>query len=389
MVPMSRTMSMPGVPAGTTNIDACRCGRPSGLVSAKTSTMSATDAFVMNHLWPSMTHSSPSLVAVVPMTVGSAPAKNGSVSANALEISPRRFGQSHRSFCASVAPSASSSMFPLSGACTPKIVIDIMHRPMISDISASFIWPKPVAAELRVGNAPQSPCAFTCSCRWRLTGCHSSAVIRSKIGSSGISSRSMNARIQTSFSSNSGSVDIMKAGMESAQRLVMEGKAVGIGEIGRPHFPVPTEIKDASNQIMIYGMQLAKEAGCPVVLHTESATPENMREMALMADKVGLPRNKVVKHYSPPLVLEEENSGLFPSVLAKKESTLEALGKGLALLPGNGLSGRSRRPGAVLSITTVPKRTLSLLQSGQMTEEQAFKIHVDNPLAVYGIKVRS
>ena len=29
-------------------------------------------------------------------------------------------------------------MFPLSGACTPKIVIDIMQRPMISDISASF-----------------------------------------------------------------------------------------------------------------------------------------------------------------------------------------------------------------------------------------------------------
>ena len=29
-------------------------------------------------------------------------------------------------------------MLPLSGACTPKIVIDIMQRPMISDISASF-----------------------------------------------------------------------------------------------------------------------------------------------------------------------------------------------------------------------------------------------------------
>jgi TatD-related deoxyribonuclease len=183
-------------------------------------------------------------------------------------------------------------------------------------------------------------------------------------------------------------VDIMKAGMESAQRLVMEGKAVGIGEIGRPHFPVPAEIKDASDQIMIYGMQLAKEAGCPVVLHTESATPENMREMALMADKAGLPRNKVVKHYSPPLVLEKENSGLFPSVLAKKEPTLEALGKGSRFFLETDYLDDLRRPGAVLSITTVPKRTMSLLQSGQMSEEQAFKIHVDNPLTVYGIKVR-
>ncbi len=183
-------------------------------------------------------------------------------------------------------------------------------------------------------------------------------------------------------------IEIMKAGMESAQRLVLDGKAVGIGEIGRPHFPVPLEISEASNQIMSYGMQLAKEAGCPVVLHTESATPENMREFAGMADKVGLPRNKVVKHYSPPLVLEAENSGLFPSVLAKKESTIEALGKGSRFLLETDYLDDLRRPGAVLSITTVPKRTTSLLQSGQMTEEQAFKIHVDNPQEVYGISVR-
>jgi TatD-related deoxyribonuclease len=184
-------------------------------------------------------------------------------------------------------------------------------------------------------------------------------------------------------------IEIMKAGMESAQKFVLDGKAVGIGEIGRPHFPVSKEIHEASNQIMSYGMQLAKEAGCPVVLHTETATPENMGEIALMADRVGLPRNKVVKHYSPPLVLEEENYGLFPSVLAKKESTLEALQKGSRFFLETDYLDDLRRPGAVLSITTVPKRTITLIQSGQMTEEQAYKIHVDNPFEVYGITVKT
>ena len=119
--------------------------------------MSATDALVMNHLWPLITHSSPSWTAVVPMTVGSAPALNGSVSANALEISPRRLGQSQRSFCASVAPWASSSMLPLSGACTPKIVIDIMQRPMISDISASFSCPKPAPPSFGIEERAPEP----------------------------------------------------------------------------------------------------------------------------------------------------------------------------------------------------------------------------------------
>jgi TatD-related deoxyribonuclease len=184
-------------------------------------------------------------------------------------------------------------------------------------------------------------------------------------------------------------IEIMEAGMESAQKLVLEGKAVGIGEIGRPHFLVPPEINIASNQIMSYGMQLAKEAGCPVVLHTESATPENMREMALIADKVGLPREKVVKHYSPPLVMEEENCGLFPSILAKRTFTQEALGKGARFFLETDYLDDLRRPGVVLPIVTVPKRTISLMQSGQMSEEQAFKIHVDNPMRVYGIEVRS
>ncbi len=160
----------------------------------------------MNHLWPLMTHSSPSSAAVVPITVGSAPAKNGSVRAKALEISPRMLGHNQRSFCSSVAPWASSSMFPLSGAWTPKIVIDTMQRPMISDISASLSCPKPGPPSFGSRKAPHRPRSFTCACRWRLTASHSSGGSSSRIGSSGTISRSMNSRIHTSSASNSASV---------------------------------------------------------------------------------------------------------------------------------------------------------------------------------------
>jgi TatD-related deoxyribonuclease len=182
--------------------------------------------------------------------------------------------------------------------------------------------------------------------------------------------------------------EIMKAGMDEAQRLVLERKAIGIGEIGRPHFPVPEEILSASNEIMLYGMVLAKEAGCPVVLHTESATPESMREIAQMADRAGLPRYKVVKHYCPPLVTEDENSGLFPSVLASRTAVSEALNKSTRFMMETDYLDDLSRPGAVMAITTVPKRTKALLQSASMSEEQARIIHCDNPRKVYGIEVR-
>jgi len=178
--------------------------------------------------------------------------------------------------------------------------------------------------------------------------------------------------------------DLMIGGMDIAAEYVSDGKALAIGEVGRPHFPVSSEVWSASNQILEHGMALAKRTGCAIVLHTESATPDNMRELAQMADRAGLDRGKVVKHYCPPLVLPEENSGLMPSVLVGRDSAERALRKGTRFMMETDFLDDPKRPGAVLAITTVPKRTKALMQKGLMTEEQAYKIHVDNPRGTYG-----
>lgn len=178
--------------------------------------------------------------------------------------------------------------------------------------------------------------------------------------------------------------EIVVRGMEIAAEYVSDGRALAIGEVGRPHFPVSTEVWRASNEILELAMALAKRVDCAIVLHTESATPENMRELAQMAERVGLDKNRVVKHYSPPLILPEENFGLMPSVLVGRDSAERALRKGTRFLMETDFLDDPRRPGAVLAITTVPRRTKTLLQKGMMTEEQAYKIHVDNPRMSYG-----
>ena len=178
--------------------------------------------------------------------------------------------------------------------------------------------------------------------------------------------------------------DVMMAGMDIAAEYVREGKALAIGEVGRPHFEVSDAVLEASNEILAYALTLGKDADCAVVLHTEVGTKETMMNLAEMADSAGLDKGRVVKHYSPPIVLHEENLGLMPSVLAGKEAVLEALSKGSRFLMETDFLDDPRRPGAVLAITTVPKRTLRLLGEGQMTEEQAHEIHLDNPMRVYG-----
>ena len=178
--------------------------------------------------------------------------------------------------------------------------------------------------------------------------------------------------------------EIMLRAMDIAAEYVKDGRALAIGEVGRPHFPVSRDVWHASNDILQHGMRLAREVGCAIVLHTESATPESMKELAEMADRVGLARNKVVKHYCPPFVLPEENHGLMPSVLAGKDAAKAALTKGTRFLMETDFLDDPKRPGAVLAIATVPKRTLGLMKQGLMTEEQAHKIHRDNPRETYG-----
>lgn len=178
--------------------------------------------------------------------------------------------------------------------------------------------------------------------------------------------------------------EIMMEGMEVAADFVREGKAIAIGEVGRPHFPVSQEQLAASNEVMSRAMSLGKELGCAVVLHTESATPASMAELAGMADKAGLPRWRLVKHYCTPLVLDEENHGLMPSVLAGRDAVKEALAKGTRFMLETDFLDDPRRPGAVLDIRTVPKRTTSMMRDGLMTEEQAIAIHEENPGRTYG-----
>jgi TatD-related deoxyribonuclease len=178
---------------------------------------------------------------------------------------------------------------------------------------------------------------------------------------------------------------MMMGTLEDAQKLVLEGKAIGIGEVGRPHYEVPPEELEAHNRIISYAMELASDADCAVQLHTEDTGPKQFLEFARMADKAGLDRHKVMKHFSGPMVSVDENHGLTPSLIATRTVVTEGLKKGTNFLMETDYMDMLSRPGAVLGPKTVPRRTKELLRNGTLTEEDAHKIHVENVEKVYGI----
>ena len=175
--------------------------------------------------------------------------------------------------------------------------------------------------------------------------------------------------------------------IETALEFVHEGKAHGIGEVGRPHWPVSDEIWSRSNALLIDTMKLAAKEGIPLQLHVEGESDETYGDLAIMADKAGLDRKKLVRHYAPANVDASYTHGLTPSVLAGSGSievimdTFEKSSHGFML--ETDYMDDLRRPGAVLGPKTVPKRTRQLLEAG-LDEEILYRCHKDLPELIYG-----
>jgi len=169
-------------------------------------------------------------------------------------------------------------------------------------------------------------------------------------------------------------------GLKLAARYIEDKKADAIGEIGRPHFPVSEEIWEASNEIILEGMGIAKDIDAPVVLHTESATEKTWKDMSAMAEKARIDKNKVIKHYSPPIV-DSRNFGIFPSIIASRKNIREALKQGTRFLLETDFMDEPTRPNAVLPIESVPRRARWIIQ--EYGEDTWMEI-MDNAKRIYG-----
>ncbi|MDI9646492.1 MAG: TatD family hydrolase [Archaeoglobales archaeon] len=178
--------------------------------------------------------------------------------------------------------------------------------------------------------------------------------------------------------------EIMKEALEVAGKYVAEGKAVAI-KSGRPHYEVSEKVWKLSNEVLMHAFEIAKDVDCAIQLHTESYNREGMEEIAKMAEKAGLKKERVIKHFSPPLVKDFEEIGIFPSVIASGNNVLEAASQGDRFFVETDYIDDRNRPGAVLGPKTVPKKVKELIS--KYGEDIAYKICVENIEKIYGIEL--
>ncbi len=178
-------------------------------------------------------------------------------------------------------------------------------------------------------------------------------------------------------------VEEMTRGIDLASKLIQRGMANAIGEIGRPHFPVPDSVVSDCNSMIRYAMEKAKDVNCAVVLHTEDLDKNSLSQLEEMAYSTGMDSHRLVKHHEKPENLAW-NSGVTASILASRRNVHEALKIGKSFMLETDYVDDRSKPDKVIPSDSVPKRAMMIKAENESWEEIFYNIFTNLPSRVYG-----
>ena len=179
-------------------------------------------------------------------------------------------------------------------------------------------------------------------------------------------------------------VEVHSRALDLAGEWVREHRAVALGEVGWPHFPVPEELRQAARQIFRHALEVAHDVGCPAVVHCEDLDAGGYRELSDLARAVGMPPERVVKHYARSYLGPPGRSGITPSFLARRELVSSTLGDAGPWFLETDFLDDPCRPGAVLDIATVPRRAVAMARQDPDRLERLRIPFVDSVRRLYG-----
>lgn len=177
---------------------------------------------------------------------------------------------------------------------------------------------------------------------------------------------------------------LQRAALELAGTWVREKRAVALGEVGHPHFPVDPLVEEAAGEAFRHALAVAHDVGCPVVVHSADLDPAGYRRLAQEAAAAGLPAGRVVKHYTRRRVAPDESGGIVPSYLARRELVREVNGDPAPWFLETDFLDDPSRPGAVLDLETVPRRARALAEGPADAGERLWVPFVESVERVYG-----
>jgi TatD-related deoxyribonuclease len=181
-----------------------------------------------------------------------------------------------------------------------------------------------------------------------------------------------------------GALALQRDALDLAGHWVRERRAVALGEVGRPHFPVAPEIAAAIDDAFRHAFDVAREADCALVVHSSDLDARGYADLAAGARAAGLPVERVVKHYARERIAPSDRSAVTPSYVARRELFREVLHDPAPWFLETDFLDDPARPGAVLDLATIPRRASSLAGSSPADVDRLWVPFRDSVERVYG-----
>jgi len=193
------------------------------------------------------------------------------------------------------------------------------------------------------------------------------------------------ARLVESGVSAAKAASLLARAYEIAAGYVRRGEASGLGEAGRPHWPVPREVVEACNAVLDQVIELALELDCVVHLHVERGGKATVDDLAARLKGA---RKVVLHHAEGAYAGYALEKGLVPSVPAREAELLAAVKGGWGFVVESDFLDDPARPGAVVAPWSISRTFARLISRGVLSSSDAERILVKNIEELYGVECK-
>lgn len=153
----------------------------------------------------------------------------------------------------------------------------------------------------------------------------------------------------------------------------------GIGEVGRQHYGTSAERLILAEAVMVRALALARDYGVPVQLHTEQAGLATVYSVKTLVDQLKTPANRVILHHVglETALWAERLAVPFTAPIRSFDEKYASYKWTLCMIESDFIDDPNR-PGVSAYPWEIPEKLDRLLESGVISEEQLYRIMVDN-----------
>ncbi len=184
-------------------------------------------------------------------------------------------------------------------------------------------------------------------------------------------------------------LEIGESVIKLAAKACREGRIDGIGEVGRQHYKTTPERFAVAYSILIEALSEVQGSDCLIHLHLENAGPVSVYTIDSVVDLLGLKRGSLFFHHATTSVCREACArGYWATIPGKLELMKSVFTKKIDkcfMIESDYIDDPKR--GCVSSCPwDIIDRQAILLREGIVTEDDLYRVNVDNIVRAYGVE---